>query len=68
MLESMGTYYPNDENPRDPDELIWGRYTEEQWELMTVWQRADAFWSYHDGDAGSQRATAWWRKATDRRF
>lgn len=41
MLESLGTYY-DDENPRDPDELIWGKYTEEEWERMTCEERAEA--------------------------
>ena len=49
MLESMGAYYPDDENPRDPDELIWGRFTEEQWEEMACDQRADAIHAYLSG-------------------
>lgn len=42
MLESMGTYYSCDESTRDTDELIWGRFTEEQWERMTCAERAEA--------------------------
>lgn len=45
MLESMSAYY-EDENPRDPDELIWGKYTDEEWERMTCEERAQAMHSY----------------------
>ena len=47
-MESMGAYYPYDESPRDPDELIWGRFTEEQWERMTCEERAMAMYDYLD--------------------
>lgn len=40
MAESLNTYYPNDESPRDESELIWGWFTEEQWERMTCAERA----------------------------
>lgn len=52
MMESLSTYYGywGDENPTtdpddtDTDELIWGRFTEEQWMNMTCAQRAEAIW------------------------
>lgn len=46
MLESMSAYYPYDESPRDPEELIWGRYTEEEWYNMTCEERAEAIHDY----------------------
>jgi hypothetical protein len=49
MLESMSAYYPYDESPTDPDELIWGRFTEEEWDNMTCEQRAEAIWSQLEG-------------------
>lgn len=49
MLESMSAYYPYDESPTDPDELIWGRFTEEEWDNMTCDQRAEAIWSQLEG-------------------
>ncbi len=44
-MESLSTYYPYDENPTDPDELIWGKYTEEEWDAMTCDQRAEAIYA-----------------------
>ena len=44
-MESLSTYYPYDENPTDPDELIWGKYTEEEWDAMTCEERAEAIYA-----------------------
>lgn len=43
-MESLSTYYGywGDENPTDPDELVWGKYTEEEWDNMTCDERAEA--------------------------
>lgn len=51
-MESLSSYYPWDESGTDEDELIWGRYTGEQWENMTCAQRADAIWACVDSKAG----------------
>lgn len=44
-MESLSMYYPYDENPTDHDELIWGKYTEEEWDAMTCDQRAEAIYA-----------------------
>lgn len=53
-MESLSTYYPNDENPTDPDELIWGKYTEEEWEAMTCAERAEAIYESGFGGQGAR--------------
>lgn len=46
MMESIGAYYSYDENPRDPDKLIWGKFTEDEWERMTCEEMAEAIWEH----------------------
>lgn len=49
MLESLSCYYGPDENgARGDEELIWGKYTREQWDEMDIHERAEAIWEYWD--------------------
>ena len=55
MLESMSAYYPYDESStEDPDELIWGRYTEEQWQEMSCEERVIAIQEHELEKLGKQ--------------
>jgi hypothetical protein len=45
-VETLGSYYGN-ETPYE-EELIWGKYTDEEWEKMTCEEQAIASFEYRD--------------------